>query len=105
MSFEDLKHNEKGTEMELFEYLQNTMYNENGVEIPDDLLEGVAGGVVTDSEKETLFGILKGFKDGGGTKEKVMGYVDQYYNLYHLMYPNVEKQEVIDLINDNWDNL
>ena len=70
-----------------------------------DELDGVAGGTMTPSDINTLNAVLKMAKQSGLSMKEVLGYVDQYYDMYHSMYPNVTKEEVVRYIKQHWNSL
>ncbi len=75
------------------------------MELSDDELEKVSGGVMTDNEKKLLmFALIEG-KRKGLSKDDIMDMVEQYFPQYSPQFPNVEKKDVTDYIKENWDKI
>ncbi len=81
------------------------LFSGESMELNLEDLAGVAGGKMTQSDIATLDSVLKMAKNGGLSLKDVLGYVDQYYLMYHKMYPHVTKEEVITYIKQHWNSL
>ena len=81
------------------------LFSGESMELDLEDLAGVAGGKMTQSDIATLDSVLKMAKNGGLSLKEVLGYVDQYYLMYHKMYPHVTKEEVITYIKQHWNSL
>ena len=75
------------------------------MELSDDELEKVSGGVMTDNEKKLLmFALIEGKREGL-SKDDIMDMVEQYFPQYSPQFPNVEKKDVTDYIEENWNKI
>ena len=68
----------------------------DGVELTDELLEGIAGGVMSDDDAAAYLEIMAYYKKGGWSKEK---FVDGYSFL------GSEQQDIAALVEKHWDEL
>ena len=85
--------------------IQNSLKEQGFCELSIDDLKDVAGGVITASQKKQLNDVLKDAKSADMSLDEVLGLVPEYYNVLHLMYPNVTLDEVLTYISDTWDSL
>lgn len=74
-------------------------------ELDLDQLNGVTGGVITDSQKATLNSVLKMAKGSGMSLENVMGMIPGYFDSLHNMYPNVTLEEIQDYVTETWETI
>ena len=72
----------------------------DGIEIPDDLLDSIAGGVLTDTHKEFLCALISSAKKGGYTIEDFVGDLVSFAQI-----SDSDAQEVWDYIYPIWDQL
>ena len=62
--------------------------------------------MITDSQKSQLNDVLKTAKyDENMSLDDVLALVPGYYDLLHMLYPNVTKDEVLTYISDTWDSI
>ena len=72
----------------------------DGIEIPDDLLDSIAGGVLTDTHKEFLCALISSAKKGGYTTDD---FVQDLVSFAPIS--DSDAQEVWDYIYPIWDQL
>ena len=72
----------------------------DGIEIPDDLLDSIAGGVLTDTSKEFLRVLITSAKKGGYTMDD---FVQDLVSFAPIS--DSDAQEVWDYIYPIWDQL
>ena len=72
----------------------------DGIEIPDDLLDSIAGGVLTDTHKEFLCALISSAKKGGYTMDD---FVQDLVSFAPIS--DSDAQEVWDYIYPIWDEL
>lgn len=72
----------------------------DGIEIPDDLLDSIAGGVLTDTHKEFLCALISSAKKGGYTMDY---FVQDLVSFAPIS--DSDAQEVWDYIYPIWDQL
>ena len=70
-----------------------------------DQLNGVTGGVITDSQKTTLNYVLKQAKNAKMSLDDVMALIPGYYDTLHSSYPDVTLEEVQTYVSETWDSL
>ena len=71
-----------------------------GIEIPDDLLDSIAGGVLTDTHKEFLRALISSAKKGGYTMEN---FVEDLVSFSAIS--DCDAQEVWNYIHPIWEEL
>ena len=72
----------------------------NGIEIPNELLDGIAGGVLTDTSKEFLRVLITSAKKGGYTMEN---FVEDLVSFSAIS--DCDAQEVWNDIHPIWEEL
>ena len=75
------------------------------VSLKDEELENVAGGYLTASQEKMLRDALKDQQDQGVSKEEILKAIPGYYNMLHLLYPNVTQDDVVGFVEDNYGSL
>ena len=72
----------------------------NGIEIPSELLDGIAGGALTDTSKELLRVLITSAKKGGYTMEN---FVEDLVSFSAIS--DCDAQEVWNYIHPIWEEL
>ena len=76
--------------------------NFDGVELPDELLEGLAGGVISDDTKKLLRKTVLNFKGHGYQLDVVLRMTSVVANKRHAQGDNFNNSEIVDIVRTVW---
>ena len=81
------------------------MFNVEDKTLSADDLEKVTGGTISKDAEEKLIWGLGLAKQEGMTMNQVLELVPQYYNIYHILFPDVTIDEAKAYIKANWNKV